>query len=278
MARNSEKNLTVLNRLYLQREAEKNKKEKRPPLSRLDTAEEIRKWIPSIKQEINFCLRHLSGIRNYPEYKIREFKERLGSLEKEYKRFVSKCSALDPDTTIFSTPGDPHAYISKRKIQEARKQRIQEESQKQPRTRYYKHKTPKGLVFVPIDDTELGDDNNQIEDIKDNDLEPPKKRIRTHIDTPILDNPPNDHTNRLCHCTTDNLVEEENVNELDLPPPVTFVSEEWDINDHCSNSAQNQPLDFSYAKVTLSQNGESPDVTVGTTSLVPNYDFDSDSD
>jgi hypothetical protein len=84
--------------------------------SRLHTAAEIRQWIPSIKKEIDFCLRHLSGIRNYPDYKIKEFQERLAALETEYKRFVAKCKALDP--TMPGVPGDPHPYISKRKLAE----------------------------------------------------------------------------------------------------------------------------------------------------------------
>jgi hypothetical protein len=65
---------------------------------------------------MEFCLRHLSGVRNYPDYKIKEFKERLSQLETEYKRFVAKCKALDP--TMPGVPGDPHAYVSKRKLAE----------------------------------------------------------------------------------------------------------------------------------------------------------------
>lgn len=39
----------------------------------LQTAAEVRKWIPSIKRDIFYCLRHLSGIRNYRETKMAEF-------------------------------------------------------------------------------------------------------------------------------------------------------------------------------------------------------------
>jgi hypothetical protein len=115
MARNEEKNLSELNRFYLQKlkEKEEETKEKRPHLNTLKSASEIKKWIPSIKSEILFCLRHLSGIRNYPEYKIKEFQERLEYLKREYRRWVKKCLELDPNT--IGIPGEPHAYISEKK-------------------------------------------------------------------------------------------------------------------------------------------------------------------
>eukprot|EP01112_Ceratiomyxa_fruticulosa_P012515 TRINITY_DN3469_c0_g1_i1.p1 TRINITY_DN3469_c0_g1~~TRINITY_DN3469_c0_g1_i1.p1 ORF type:complete len:144 (+),score=27.66 TRINITY_DN3469_c0_g1_i1:46-432(+) len=116
MARNEEKNVGVLNRLYLQSYYEEQKKKKRPPLHTLSTAAEVRKWIPHIKGEINFCLHHLSGVRNYPEYKINEFKDRLEYVKKEYRKWVNRVLELDPD--YIGTPGDHHAYISKRKREE----------------------------------------------------------------------------------------------------------------------------------------------------------------
>eukprot|EP01127_Copromyxa_protea_P011105 TRINITY_DN2772_c0_g1_i1.p1 TRINITY_DN2772_c0_g1~~TRINITY_DN2772_c0_g1_i1.p1 ORF type:complete len:133 (+),score=22.19 TRINITY_DN2772_c0_g1_i1:23-421(+) len=116
MARNSEKNLAGLNRLWLKEQADKNKKASRPPLGSLKTAAEVRRWIPSIKAEIELCLRHLSGVRNYPEYKIKEFQQRLERLENEHKLFCAKCQKLDPVRASIAEPGKPHAYISKRKL------------------------------------------------------------------------------------------------------------------------------------------------------------------
>jgi len=127
MARNEEKNYTILNRLYLENQAKlsKDKQPERPNLNTLNTASEVKRWIPSIKWEINFCLHHLSGIRNYPDYKIREFQERLDQLKIEYKRWVKRTLELDPDT--IGVPGNPHIYHSKRTVQEhkMRKRNVQ---------------------------------------------------------------------------------------------------------------------------------------------------------
>lgn len=126
MARNEEKNFTILNRLYLENQAKlsKDKQPERPNLNTLSTASEVKKWIPGIKWEINFCLHHLSGIRNYPDYKIREFQERLEQLKVEYKRWVKRTLELDPYT--IGIPGNPHIYHSKRTQEEfkARKQNV----------------------------------------------------------------------------------------------------------------------------------------------------------
>ncbi|KAK9766114.1 hypothetical protein K7432_005045 [Basidiobolus ranarum] len=116
MSRNSEKQLSGLNRFLRAQEEEslKDKIQKRPPLKTLNTASEIKNWIPSIKRDISYCLHHLSGVRNYPEKKISEFQERLELLEREYERFVKKVKVLDPST--IGTPGEAHKYYSKRKF------------------------------------------------------------------------------------------------------------------------------------------------------------------
>ncbi len=94
MARNQEKNQTELNRLWLSKLHASmiispnkylisltlilgEKRRGRPKLETLQTAAEIKRWIPSIKTELWFCLRHASGIRNYPDYKIKEFQRTL---------------------------------------------------------------------------------------------------------------------------------------------------------------------------------------------------------
>jgi len=112
-----------LNRLYLdaQEQKYKDKHPERPPLSSCNTAKDVKRWIPNIKWEINFCLHHLSGIRNYPDYKIREFEQRVEKLKGEYKRWVKKALELDPDT--IGVPGNLHAYHSKRTVQDAKKRR-----------------------------------------------------------------------------------------------------------------------------------------------------------
>ncbi|KAH3766229.1 hypothetical protein Pelo_1903 [Pelomyxa schiedti] len=79
--------------------------------SSLHSASAVRRWIPSIKAEISFCVDQLSGIRPYPQYKIDEFEERLAHLEGEYKRFAG---ALDPTAPYL--PGAPHAYVRKRTL------------------------------------------------------------------------------------------------------------------------------------------------------------------
>lgn len=162
MARNKEKNLTQLNRLYLQKQNEgwfsisfafviltflverEKKHPKRPPLvirlnfiikmhlltvniqSTLTTANEVKRWIPNIKAEIQFCLHHLSGVRNYPDYKIKEFKERLERLQNDHKRWVRRALELNPSEKYIGVPGEPHAYVSKKRMGEINAQTTEE--------------------------------------------------------------------------------------------------------------------------------------------------------
>ncbi|KAL6043062.1 Dynein intermediate chain 2, ciliary [Balamuthia mandrillaris] len=82
----------------------------------LRTASEVRQWIPSIKAEMDHCLHHLSGVRNYSDSKIKEFQERLALLQREHKKWVRRVLELDPAAREGGfTPGDPHPYLSKRK-------------------------------------------------------------------------------------------------------------------------------------------------------------------
>ncbi|CAB4003707.1 Hypothetical predicted protein [Paramuricea clavata] len=84
----------------------------------LHSAQEVKKWIPSIKKELDYCLEQLSGARQhqYPERKVKEFEEKVQLLEKEYKRFVQKVFELDPQTS--GIPWQPRGYVSKRKAAE----------------------------------------------------------------------------------------------------------------------------------------------------------------
>lgn len=115
MARNEEKQQGKLNRLWLQKEREegriKDVLERRPKLSTLNSASSVKKWIPSIKREIEYYLQQ-SQLSHYPERKIAEFQLCIEGLEKEYKRFLSKLRALDPSCK--HQPWTPRAYTKRR--------------------------------------------------------------------------------------------------------------------------------------------------------------------
>ncbi|XP_029939883.1 uncharacterized protein LOC115382308 [Salarias fasciatus] len=115
MARNEEKQQGRLNRLWLQKEREegrlKDVHEKRPRLSSLNSASSVKKWIPSIKKDIEYYLQQ-SQLSHYPERKIAEFHLQIETLEKEYKSFVSKLRVLDPSCK--HKPWTPRAYCKRR--------------------------------------------------------------------------------------------------------------------------------------------------------------------
>ncbi|XP_042904870.1 uncharacterized protein [Parasteatoda tepidariorum] len=100
MARNEEKHYGRLNRLYLS--AEKKKYEEahpaRPKLDSLHTVEEIKKWLPSIKRDIDFYLKK-SQVTCYSDQHIAECGEKIVKLEREFKAFVRKIKQLSPDAT-----------------------------------------------------------------------------------------------------------------------------------------------------------------------------------
>ncbi|KAM9848318.1 uncharacterized protein ACBR49_007677 [Aulostomus maculatus] len=120
MARNEEKQQGRLNRLWLQKEREegrlKDSLDRRPKLSSLSSAPAVRKWIPSIKNEIEYYLQQ-SQLSHYPERKIAEFQLHIQALEKEYKSFVTKLRVLDP--TCKHKPWTPRAYSRRRAETEA---------------------------------------------------------------------------------------------------------------------------------------------------------------
>ncbi|KAF3691137.1 hypothetical protein EXN66_Car006812 [Channa argus] len=115
MARNEEKQQGRLNRLWLQKEREegrlKDVHERRPKLATLNSISSVKKWIPSIKNEIEYYLQQ-SQLSHYPERKIAEFKLHIEALEKEYKRFISKLRALDPPCK--HKPWTPRAYCKRK--------------------------------------------------------------------------------------------------------------------------------------------------------------------
>ena len=115
MSRNSEKHFVGLNRVFLNEQWKRERELKRPPLHKLTTADDVRKWIPSITLDINYYLNQLSGARkhDYPASKFEEFEKKVENLEKEYKYFVKKVFELDPDQK--GIPWEPKGYVSKRK-------------------------------------------------------------------------------------------------------------------------------------------------------------------
>ncbi|GCB63407.1 uncharacterized protein [Scyliorhinus torazame] len=115
MARNEEKQLGNLNRLWLQREKEEGRlreiHQNRPKLSSLNSAVEVKKWIPSIKTEIEYYLQQ-SQLSHYSERKIKEFQDYIEKLQKEYQRYLWKLRQLDPSHK--EHPWKPRAYTRKR--------------------------------------------------------------------------------------------------------------------------------------------------------------------
>lgn len=99
MARNEEKQYCRLNRILLHQEKEEFKKNnpKRPRLDTLTSAREIKQWIPSIKKDLEFCLKQ-SQVPCYPESKIAEFQSDIQKLECEFKAFVRKTKQLEPQS------------------------------------------------------------------------------------------------------------------------------------------------------------------------------------
>uniref|UniRef100_A0A8C1SLZ0 Si:dkey-86e18.1 n=1 Tax=Cyprinus carpio TaxID=7962 RepID=A0A8C1SLZ0_CYPCA len=115
MARNEEKQCGRLNRLWLQKEREEGRIKDvhvaRPKLATLNSAAAVKKWMPSIKKEIEYCLQQ-SQLSHYPERKIDEFHQHIEKLETEYKRYLKKLRSLDP--TCKHKPWEPRAYAKRR--------------------------------------------------------------------------------------------------------------------------------------------------------------------
>ncbi|XP_075688193.1 uncharacterized protein LOC142657028 [Rhinoderma darwinii] len=115
MARNEEKQLGRLNRLWLQKEKEEGRVRDisgaRPRLAALHTAAAVRRWIPSIKTEMEYYLEQ-SQLIHYSDRKIEEFQEKLEALKKEYQSYLWKLRRLDPSCK--EHPWKPRGYTRKR--------------------------------------------------------------------------------------------------------------------------------------------------------------------
>ncbi|XP_030628592.1 uncharacterized protein LOC115810733 [Chanos chanos] len=112
MARNEEKHYGKLNRLWLQRERQEGRiravHTSRPNLATLNSVASVKKWIPSIKSEIEYYLQQ-SQLTHYPERKIAEFQQRIKELEREYKCYLRKLRSLDP-----TCKHPPRGYVRRR--------------------------------------------------------------------------------------------------------------------------------------------------------------------
>ncbi|KAL4237034.1 hypothetical protein ACF0H5_005418 [Mactra antiquata] len=115
MARNEEKHAGRLNRLWLQQLDEERLKKNpiRPGLGSLKTSADIKKWIPSIKKDIEFYLKQ-SQVGCYPERKISEFTSKIESLTKEYKAYLRKYRELEGSTA--DVPWTDKPYTRKHKL------------------------------------------------------------------------------------------------------------------------------------------------------------------
>ncbi|XP_073400682.1 uncharacterized protein [Dendrobates tinctorius] len=117
MARNEEKQQGRLNRLWLQKEKAEGRVRdltcKRPRLAALHTAAEIRRWIPSIKSDMEYYLEQ-SQLIHYSDRKIEEFQEKLETLKKEYQSHLWKLRRLDPSCK--EHPWKLRGYTRKRTV------------------------------------------------------------------------------------------------------------------------------------------------------------------
>ena len=74
--------------------------------------EEICRCLPAMKSGIAECLHNLSGVRNYPEIKMQEFREILREREEMYRKWMKRAKELNPECEY--TPGSAHEYFSKK--------------------------------------------------------------------------------------------------------------------------------------------------------------------
>ncbi|XP_046335937.2 uncharacterized protein LOC124117954 isoform X1 [Haliotis rufescens] len=114
MARNEEKQLARLNRFYLQKDKEEylKKNPPRPKLGTLNTAADIQKWLPSIKKEIEFCVKQ-SMVTCYPEGTVQEFLSRVDKLKGEYRAFIRRLREVNPN--LQATPWTDRPYAGQKR-------------------------------------------------------------------------------------------------------------------------------------------------------------------
>ncbi|PVD23805.1 hypothetical protein C0Q70_17079 [Pomacea canaliculata] len=74
----------------------------------LTTGREIRKWLPSITQDIDFYVKQME-VPCYPEKKLEEFSKRIRELKHEYTAFLRKLKTLEPDTDNISWNNRPYS-------------------------------------------------------------------------------------------------------------------------------------------------------------------------
>ncbi|GFR04987.1 uncharacterized protein TNCT_108001 [Trichonephila clavata] len=114
MSKNKEIKHGLLNRLVKQKEDKEKeiKNPKRPPLEKLKTPEEIQKWIPSIKEDLEFYL-YKAQVVHYSEDHIKLCRQKIQHLEGLYKAFIRKLTELTPEK-LDAIPWTNRAYKRKR--------------------------------------------------------------------------------------------------------------------------------------------------------------------
>ncbi|GFY51891.1 uncharacterized protein TNIN_230241 [Trichonephila inaurata madagascariensis] len=114
MSKNKELKHGLLNRLVKQKEDKEKeiKNPKRPPLEKLNTPEEIQKWIPSIKDDLEFYL-YKAQVVHYSEDHIKLCRQKIQHLEGLYKAFIRKLTELTPEK-LDAIPWTNRAYKRKR--------------------------------------------------------------------------------------------------------------------------------------------------------------------
>jgi len=188
-------------------------------------------------------LHHLSGVRNYPEYKITEFKERVAQLQEEYRRFVAKCIALDPVQKLIGTPGNPHSYVSKKTLEKRKRELERPRWQTQ---KYLKRYSEDGYIeFIeneqaPLTMSPSEEYNTEQEEC----VERPTKKIKT-IDTPLL---------------------------LEEVPLKEEPSVDMCVHDYDSQASQNQPLYFDRVRIEE----QAGNIDIAGFGLVADYNSDED--
>eukprot|EP01111_Echinosteliopsis_oligospora_P004922 TRINITY_DN1805_c0_g1_i1.p1 TRINITY_DN1805_c0_g1~~TRINITY_DN1805_c0_g1_i1.p1 ORF type:complete len:325 (+),score=92.31 TRINITY_DN1805_c0_g1_i1:281-1255(+) len=183
MARNEEKNRAALNRL-VNAKSEKEQVDKFyiPPLFKLTNAREVKRYIPKIRREIQYCLRMISGKKRFRDSKLEEFKERLDDLKGKYRSFVKKAIQYDPSLAV--TPGKKHAYISKTQAEEMaeKRRKMKQDNPNGYRMLYGEEPIP---YVIPPQSTE--EDDHQEADKKDDDNDDDDDDIDIHHENELFE-------------------------------------------------------------------------------------------
>ncbi|XP_069127341.1 uncharacterized protein [Argopecten irradians] len=229
MARNEEKQLGRLNRLLLKQEKEEQEKKnpRRPKLDDLNSSEAIKKWIPSIKRDIDFCLKQ-SQVPCYPESKIQECNSKIDSLRRQYWAFVRKLRQLDPSTG--SIPWTDRHYTPKKRQHSPEHQDTGDESDEKQQC--IAKASPEIISPVSGSDRSSQGSVTSTEQAKDDSVV--NRANFSPISTPILDNDGAYQTlygyEPVTHVLSDNI--------MNLPlndQPLSFITRDTSVKQDSTN-------------------------------------------